>query len=606
MGHWRYLVLIALLAGPALLAAPKELPILPPPMAQPQSLSILRGGDIEIPLRALGRASGQLKFLIRSLPKNGVLGEIRVKGPKAAVVKYTHDGSSGGMDLFTFAVQAIDSPVSAPAPINITISEEPPRLSAVDALDFGTVFIGQPCEEQIVLRNSGGGVLEGRMEVPYPWRILDDAEYRIGRHGERKVRIVCAPSEQREYTGELTFSHDASRVIELLANAAPPLAFEPTNEIPLIAQGAGAIRSGAVLVRNQTARERTLQISVPAEVIKPQEVKIAAGEERKIPLATKLEFLGPKLGNASFASEGFRQNIPIRIFAAQPMLKIEPHEGLDFGEVEIHKSYKGVLRIKNGGGSPARLQVTMPDGITLAPDPNGATLQPGEVRTFAVKFEAASLGTYRSPIIFRTTTGQSTEVQVRGRVLFRPSGTAKISTAILDPALQDPPPTAAAPEEPGNAIPPVTDIKVLRATNQIFEFAWPQPAAGPLTWIIQQLQFDFENDGSLGLVWRDLHGIKFSEQEGMAVARFENLEPGRVWLLRIVSADGRGLRSAPSPTLRLASAPLRRLPVFWTVAPLAAAGAFAWGLVRLRKRRQSEALHQADRIARLVADKSFR
>jgi hypothetical protein len=604
MGHWRYLALGALLAGPVLLAAPNDLPILPPPMAQPESLSILRGGEVEIPLRALGRASGQLKFLVRSPPKNGLLGEIRVTGPKSAVVRYTHDDSSAGMDVFTFAVQAIDSPVSAAAPVAITISEEPPRLSAVEALDFGPVFIGQPREEQIVLQNSGGGVLEGRMEVPFPWKILGDSEYRIGRQGTRKVRITCDPSRPQEYTGELTFSHDAARVIRLLASATPPLSFEPSNEISLAARGESSVRSGAVLVRNQTAQERIVRISVPPEVVSPGEVAIAAGEEKEIALATKREFLGPKLGNASFASEGFQQDIPIRIFALRPVLKIEPHEGLDFGDVEIHKSCTGVLRIKNEGGSPAWLQVNAPEGITLAPDPNGASLRPGELRAFAVKFAATSLGPYQSPIVFGTAAGVSAKVEVYGRVLLRPARMTAISA--LDPAPRQVLPAAGAPEGPGSAVPAVTDIKVLRATNRIFEIAWPQPATGPLTWIVQQLQFDFASDGTLGFVWRDLHGINFSEREGMVVARLQNLEPGRVWLLRIISADDHGLRSPPSPTLRLLSAPPRRFPVFWTMAPLAAACALAWGLAKIRQRRQSEALREADRIARLVADKSFR
>ena len=90
----RYLVLLTLLGGASLQAEPKEPPLVPPPMAQPQALSIFRGDNIEVPLRAQGRAPSQLKFLIRSNPSKGRLGEIRLTGPKSAEVTYFHDGTS--------------------------------------------------------------------------------------------------------------------------------------------------------------------------------------------------------------------------------------------------------------------------------------------------------------------------------------------------------------------------------------------------------------------------------------------------------------------------------------------------------------------------------
>ena len=298
MGHWRYLVLVALLAGPALQAAAKEPPVLPPPMAQAQSLSIFRGRSLEIPLRAQGRTPGQLKFLLRSRPSKGQLGEIRVTGPKTAVVTYTHDEASEGSDSFTFAVQAVDSPVSAAAPITITISEEPPALSVVHSIDFGSVQVGETREEQITLRNSGGGVLAGRMDAAPPWKILGATEYRLGRNQERKVRILCAPDEQQEYSGKLTFSHDTRSAVELSASAISPFEFEPSREIELASQDGDALRSGGVVIRNRTSRDRTVEISVPPEITSPDQVTVPAGGEKRIALQTQPAFLGASEGAA--------------------------------------------------------------------------------------------------------------------------------------------------------------------------------------------------------------------------------------------------------------------------------------------------------------------
>ncbi|MEI6338831.1 MAG: hypothetical protein WCQ57_09655, partial [Verrucomicrobiota bacterium] len=129
----RYDVLLTLLAATAASGAPKEPPPAPaPPMAQSQNLSIYRGRSMEIPLRAVGRAPSQLRFIIRAQPEHGKLGEIRFTGPKSAVVTYTQNETGGADgDAVTFAVQAADTAVSAPAQVRIVITEEPPALSVI-------------------------------------------------------------------------------------------------------------------------------------------------------------------------------------------------------------------------------------------------------------------------------------------------------------------------------------------------------------------------------------------------------------------------------------------------------------------------------------------
>ncbi len=597
MGRWRYLILVALLAGPAVHAAPKELPVLPPPMAQPQSLSIFRGRSVEIPLRAQGRTPGQLKFLVRSRPSRGRLGEIRVTGPKTAVVTYTHDDKGEGSDSFTFAVQTVDSPVSAAAPISITISEEPPALSVVHSIDFGSVQVGETREEQIILRNSGGGVLEGRMNAPPPWKILGAAEYRLGRNQERKARILCVPDEEQEYSGKLVFSHDTRSAVELSASAISPFEFQPSRELELASQDGDAVRSGGIAIRNRTSRDRTVEISVPPEISSPDQVTVSAGEEKKIALQTQPAFLGASEGVVSFESEGFRHSIPLRVFALQPVLRIEPREGLDFGEIEPRKRYKGFLRIKNEGGSAARLQATASNDILLVPNPNAAVLQPGETRIFEVALEASSIGDYRSQIVIDAGGGKPISVEVAGRIAAQPQEAEKIPTATLDPASRGPSVTESAGDQPSSAVPPVTEIKVLKASNRIFEIGWSKPGPDPVTWVIQQHQFEMEDPPKL--VWRDLRNIKFFEENGMAVARFENLAPGQVWLLRIVSVDEQGRRSIPSPTFKLSSAPQKRFPLLWWIAGLLAVGALAFGWSKVRERRHAKAFSEANRIARI-------
>jgi hypothetical protein len=594
----RYLVLFTLLAGASIQAEPKDPPLVPPPMAQPQTLSIFRGDNIEVPLRAQGRAPSQLKFLIRSYPANGRLGEVRLTGLKSAEVTYFHDATSEGGDSFTFAVQAIDSPVSAAAPVTINISEEPPNLSVEKSVDFGTMEVGTTREAEIILRNSGGGELEGQMEVPPPWRIVGAKGYRLTRKQEDTVQIVCAPTEPDEYTGKLVFSHDARVTVDLTANAISPFELSPAREIQLTSQDAGTLRSANVAIRNRTTRDRTLRISLPAELAVPNPIVIPAGGEQKIALTTKPGFLGALETTMTLESEGFRQSLPVRVVSLPPSLHIEPREGLDFGEIEPRRRYRGSLRVKNAGGSAARLQTKVPSEVLLVPDPNSAVLQPGQTRIFEVAFEVSSPGSYRSEITISSSGANPVTIPIVGNTLAQAGEAKKISTKALSSATE---PTLAAVESqsPSETAPAIRQVRILKADSRVFEVAWDRPKTEPVAWIIQQRHLEMTSAGPPETVWRDLKNVRFFEQGNLIGARFENLAPGQMWFLRIISIDEQGRRSAGSPTFRMTSRPTKNQLSGRTFLVILAVGAAALGVLKFRLRRHAEASEQAEQIARL-------
>ena len=598
MRRRRYLVLLTLFASASIQAEPKDPPLVPPPMAQPQSLSVFRGDNIEVPLRAQGRAPSQLKFLIRSSPSKGRLGEIRLTGPKSAEVTYFHDGTSEGSDAFTFAVQAIDSPVSAAAPITINVSEEPPTLSVIKSVDFGTMEVGTTREEEIVLRNSGGGELEGQMEVPPPWSIVGSKDYRLGRKQEGTVRIVCAPSQPEEYAGKLVFSHDARVAVDLTVNATSPFELSPAREIELASQDGRTLRSADVAIRNRTTRDRTLRITVPAELVAPSPVMIPAGGEQRITLQTRPGALGVAETAITLESEGFKQNLPVRIFAVPPSLHIEPREGLDFGKIETRKRYRGFLRVKNEGGSAARLQAKIPLEILLVPDPSSAVLQPGETRVFEVAFEVSSPGSYQSEITISSSGAKPVTIPVVGNTLTQAGEAKKVPTEALSSAMR---PTSAPLEAPpaSGTAPAVKKIRILKASGRVFEVAWERPDPDPVAWIVQQRHLEMTTAGPPKTVWRDLNNLRFFEQGNLIGTRFENLAPGQIWFLRIISIDGQGRRSEGSPTFIMTSPPAKNQMFGRMLLVILAVGAAVLGVLKFRERRQTEASEQAEQIARL-------
>jgi len=597
----RYDVLLTLLAATAASGAPKEPPPAPaPPMAQSQNLSIYRGRSMEIPLRAVGRAPSQLRFIIRAQPEHGKLGEIRFTGPKSAVVTYTQNETGGADgDAFTFAVQAADTAVSAPAQVRIVITEEPPALSVIHSLDFGPLRLGQTREEEITLRNTGGGLLAGVIQAPEPWKILGSPEYQLSRKKEKKIRVLFAPLEAGEYNSKLAFSHDARSSVSLIGQATSPLDFHPPQELELAAEPAGPVRSGVLVITNRTPDERSVEISVPPEIVAPAEVSVPGHGEFRLTLRTREDFLGSLEGKVELASEGFYRKISLRVFALQPVLQIEPLEGLDFGEVQPGRRYTGKIHIKNEGGVAAHLKVTAPGEILLVPEPNNAVLAPGERRTFDVAFEVTIAAEYHRQIEVGTQGAPVVKVPVSARFAASKTAAAKIPTSVLAPVVAE-----SAGNRPDSAdsytdIPPIKEILIESQTKRDIQISWKKTAPEPTRYIIEQRRLDLVKSGSPKVIWEERRQIQISEENGRGIARIVNLAPGQTWFLRISSLSQAGRRSLPSPTIRISTPPAPRNGLIQGALVLALAGIAAWIYTQIRHRRQALAARDAARIARL-------
>jgi hypothetical protein len=288
--------------------------------------------------------------------------------------------------------------------------------------------------------------------------------------------------------------------------------------------------------------------------------------------------------------------LPVHIFALPPRLHIEPREGLDFGEIEPRQRYRGFLRVKNEGGSAARLQAKAPREVLLVPDPSSAVLQPGETRVFEVAFEVSSSGSYRSEITIASSGAKSVTIPIVGSNL-APAGEAKkISTETL--TMQEKP-SASEDQVATEAGPAVKKVRILKADSRVFEVGWDRPEPEPVAWIVQQRHLEMTSAGPPKTVWRDLSNVRFFEQGGLIGARFENLAPGHMWFLRIISIDEQGRRSAASPTFMMTSPPAKNQTFNRTLLVILAIGAAVLGVLKFRERRQMEASEQAEQIARL-------
>lgn len=576
-------------------------------MPQAQNVTIFRGRSVEIPLRAIGRAPSQLKFLIRTPPKYGRLGEIRFTGRKTAVVTYSHDEkATAAYDSFTYAVQAVDTAVSAAGTVHIAISEEPPALSVVHTLDFGQLWVGETREEEITVLNTGGGSLAGRMIVSEPWRILGSAEYRLARKEQKRVRVLFAPADAGEFAARLLFSHDTRSSVTLSGAAEAPLEFAPADELLLSPEAGKTTRAGSLSIRNRTPAERAVEISVPDTIEAPEEIVVPANGETTVELRTKPGFLAALEDRVDLQSDRYQRSVPLRVLAMPPVLRAEP-ESLDFGTVPLKFPTRKTLTVVNDGGSLARMRLETPPEVLLIPDPNATVLAPGEKRMFEVELEVSGTGTFRKNINVATEGASAltiplSAVGIAGEPQPKSTLPAQTHPSVKRDLPSSLPPRILVEEIPAGTlsnIPPVTEFQTVVISPSSLEIKWKKPAPNAVTTLIEYRSIEPGINGPAKLIWHKWQGAAVREESGNVVALFGNLPLGRTWYIRFTSLDETGRRSRPSPTLLLATPPAPPVRWQWWVLGVVVVGGVVYAIVLIRRGREAEDQADADRLAKL-------
>lgn len=583
----------------------------PPPMPQAQDVSIYRGRSIEIPLRAIGRSPGQLRFLIRTQPKHGTLGPIQIIDRKNAVVTYTQDEkSAASSDSFTFAVQGPDSPVSAPGVVSLTISEEPPAFSVVHELDFGTVTLGNTRSEEVVLQNPGGGVLAGRITVPPPWRIAGNEMYRLGRKETQKVRLIFEPTDDEEFNGQVRFSHDIKAYIVLTGTGFAPLAFEPAKELSFAEDPSSSRRTATLTVQNRTDAARAVELEYPENVSGPEQLFLKPREEKDISIEISPKYLGNLESVIKIDSEGYHVGLAAKAFAVKPILHAAPENALAFGRVGAGDRKEASLVLSNSGGSPARIRITLPPEVIVSPDPATAVIPPGESRKFIATLETSKTGQFESDISLDYGGEKPLTLPVRAEVIPPTAtpltngltGSLPASAVAASPATQPAEKMAPLdPQEPaGNSIPPITELTYFRADTHEIEMGWKIPAKNAISYLIEWRQVSMPvNDGPPVVSWNEWRGVQIDEANGEVRARFPNLHDGQTWRIRIRTVDELGWKSASSPIFLISTKLDKSLGTFgWTLVIVSLAVVIG-GFIFWRRQRMVVADDEASRLSAL-------
>lgn len=528
-----------------------NLPTAPPPQPLAQTVQVSVGGTVDIPLRGVSRSGQQLSFLIRTRPELGTLSGVTVTDRHSGVVRYRHDANLGaGADRFRYAVQVPGSGVSTPAEVIIRVVDKPARFEAPATQEFQPIAVGKTRTKVITLRNDGGGVIMGRMELPEPWTITDgDGFYRLAEGEMAEIAITFAPQQVAKFTGSARFSHTSARSLSLSGEAFLPVEASP-GFLEFSTAADGQQREAFLRLKNRINEPQRLDVNAPAELGGSVEVTINALGQAEVPLRTVPGFLAPLDGTISIVNEGVESTIPFRVFAAPAKLIASEQETVvDFGSVLQGRSVRKSITIKNVGGADAQLRGDLPAGVSALPVIGGEALGPGEERTFDLTFVGEEPGAFEESLKVSDSGGSSVVWKLQADVAAdtrfaadRPSRPVQSSVAETSSG-PSPQPVQ---QLPAAAFAAVEEIRLLHRSKNEVKIEWDNPSNQITRYETLERQFKFHGDGKTELLWVPLKNSEIEIGEKTTSLNIRGLRPGQRITLAIIGFDRDGRRTEPS------------------------------------------------------------
>ena len=576
------------MAGAPFARADINLPSVPPPQPEPVLTKVYVGESVEIPLVGVSRSGSGLQFIIRRQPASGKLSEIRMTGPNTAAVTYTHNPALGpGVDEFRFAVGAPGIGVSTPARVTVNVVERPAAFIAPARLDFPDIAIGHTARKTLELRNDGGGIIEGSLAVPAPWKIENgDGSYTLGPGESATLEISFTPTEAHQFASIGEFSHAPGLELGLGGRGYTPVEIAP-RVIRLESDGRNEVRAGFMILRNVSDEDFDVHIAAPPEVVVQDAAHLAAKSESQIALHTRAGFLGTLDGKLTITGDKATIEVPLQVVAAPARLEVSP-QSIDFGKIAAGRAGRDRIVLRNVGGSAAKLNIKMPDGVTLDPDPAYETIAPGASRTFEISYSRPLAGRFSDTVII-----EAGDLGLRLPV-----------TAEVQPEWQQA--GASAPvRRPGavgdlvtyNDIPPVDKLGVTRQTKTELDLTWQRTSPRITKYILFLRSIIFDANGDTHFKYERLDRVKVRFVRNEARTTLAGLRPGERITLVIVGLDAAGLATRASQPFVVATKanPVFQIPWLW----LGFLALVVLGILIARERSRDRAASDAEFDARV-------
>jgi hypothetical protein len=530
------LAVLALAIPPAEAKRPEpDLPK-PPPQPVPQKVAVARGGKVEITLRVYERLPPGVQFQIRTKPDWGKLTAPKPAQPNTATVTYEPpaDLTVKG-DKFLYASQTPVG-VSAPAEVTITITDEPARLAVPDELKFEPLRAGQTSRQGFTIKNEGGSLAEGELEVDPPWKLLDHPGYSLGEGQQREFTVIFAPTEGGRVKREIRYTSQRDRVTTLIGEAVFPLSVLPAR-LELTREQGQTTRSGAVEIRNETDETQSVKVRASIRWKVPASVEIAAHSSAPLIFSLPPDDVQEVQETVKLTGDGIEISLPIVAPAVPAVLQA------DSKPARVTGSAPARVPVKNAGGANGYWDVTATPPFVL--EVKELRLTPRQEAAVFVHLDPATPGHFPGELRF-TGEHQTVIVPLDGEVAAGLPAAPMPKPAAPPPrrsaapvSYSDPAPARpAAPERKPAADPDtLTGVPIPVVKDGVATLEWPsslnegQPVKAELR------RFSMEGKKKLRIDWLELRDARITTGPAVTRAELHHLPQGQLSVVRFSALD---------------------------------------------------------------------
>lgn len=507
-------------------------PLAVPPQVPEATAEVLRGKLVEIPLRAMGDPKG-VRYRIRSNPRHGSV-TLVTKEKGAVWALYKHSGKTGNdADRFTYAAQN-GVGISAPANVTIKISDPPAALRVIEAVEFGTSFVGEKVIKEVLLENHGGSPLEGRLQTEPPWSIDGELEYRLAPGQTKKVRLLFGPKSEGDFNGQLRFSSDPARVTLLTATALYPIV---ANTRSMVLGETNGIRRGSLELTNRSNVSRVVKVLSGKELRVPSAVEVPSNGKTQLEIVANPDQPWRHNTSLTLVEGDVSSEIAVRASALDASLEVRP-ENLLFS-----KGGQLMLEVSNVGGMLCEVSVETSPPFEVDAADRSFRLSPGEKRTLEVIFKAEKPGLYRSRLVVKT---ERTELAIPVQGTSETTLTAPSQEPLVQSRTQS---ALAQPKSPEVKLAGLQGLRLASVKPSSAALEWGLPAAKKPVFKVECRRLVIEQTKPKS-VWIALEQVTFSQKDGIIRGVVKGLRPGATYTLRVVYWDESGASSEPSDLLQ--------------------------------------------------------
>jgi hypothetical protein len=307
-----------------------------------------------------------MEFKIAKEPRHGVLGEPQRIDRESVRYLYRNNGEKGiDADRVEFKLKTGPGNAWGRVTARIFIEDRPSRLDVEsETLDFGDCPIGRQRSLPLVIRNGGGGILQGKAQIGDLWSLMGNENFQLEAGAERKLQVCFSPMGPGEFRGLLEFQGGSKpyRRVELRGKGV--YRFQPPERIEL----QGKPNADFLEITNLASEDLVLQIVASNPLICASSLLIPAGSSEKLKLEIKSGAYSEKTVDLEIADGMAIRRVRVDLPPSPAVLEWENAPLWDVGRIPIRHVPELQVALKNAWPTSAKVRLEPGDGgIRLAP-----------------------------------------------------------------------------------------------------------------------------------------------------------------------------------------------------------------------------------------------